>query len=65
MRDFIDREKPVVVLCGHIHESKSISMISETLCINPGAGAHGNAAIIEIMLDEQGKATAKAEFANF
>ena len=65
VRDFIEREKPIIVLCGHIHESKSISMISETLCINPGAGAYGNAAIIEINLDEQGKATAKADFVNF
>ena len=65
VRDFIEREKPIMVLCGHIHESKSISMISETLCINPGAGAHGNAVIIEIKLDEQGKATAKADFVNF
>ncbi|MCE7746514.1 MAG: hypothetical protein GPJ52_15405, partial [Candidatus Heimdallarchaeota archaeon] len=65
VRDFIEREKPILVLCGHIHESKSISMISETLCINPGAGAHSNAAIIEIMLDEQGKAIAKADFVNF
>ena len=64
VRDFIEREKPIIVLCGHIHESKSISMISETLCINPGAGAHGNAAIIEIKLDEQDKATAKADFVN-
>lgn len=65
VRDFIEREKPVVVLCGHIHESKSISMISETLCVNPGPGAHGNAVIIEVKLDEEGKASAKADFIEF
>jgi Icc-related predicted phosphoesterase len=65
VRDFIEREKPVVVLCGHIHESKSISKISETLCVNPGPGAHGNAVIIEVKLDDDGKTTAKADFVEF
>jgi Icc-related predicted phosphoesterase len=65
VRDFIEREKPVVILCGHIHESKSISMISETLCVNPGPGAHGNAVIIEVKLDEEGNASAKADFIEF
>ncbi|NHJ31534.1 MAG: hypothetical protein FK732_01610 [Asgard group archaeon] len=65
VRDFIEREKPVVILCGHIHESKSISMINETLCVNPGAGAHGNAVIIEVKLSEEKKATVKADYVNF
>ncbi len=65
VRDFVEREKPIVILCGHIHESKSISKINETLCINPGAGAHGYAVIIQITINSEGKTTAKAEFTNF
>jgi Icc-related predicted phosphoesterase len=65
VRDFIEREKPVVVLCGHIHESKSISEIGDTLCVNPGAGAHGNAVVIEINISDEAKITAKAEFVGF
>ena len=65
VRDFIEREKPIVILCGHIHESKSISLINKTLCVNPGAGAHGNAVIIEITIDSEGEATAKADYISF
>ncbi|NHK30049.1 MAG: hypothetical protein FK730_01770 [Asgard group archaeon] len=57
VRNFIDKYKPVLILCGHIHESKSISQIENTTCINPGAAMHGNAAIVKIGKNDENKVT--------
>ena len=46
--EFIAKTKPLVILCGHIHESKSVSMIDNTLCVNPGPARHRNVVIIDI-----------------
>ncbi|NHJ46984.1 MAG: metallophosphoesterase [Asgard group archaeon] len=48
VRKFIERKQPILVLCGHIHESKSISKMNDTVIVNPGAAMHSNAAIITI-----------------
>ena len=35
--DFIKENKPLAVLCGHIHEGTGIEKIGETVVINPGS----------------------------
>nr|NHJ86272.1 metallophosphoesterase [Asgard group archaeon] len=52
VRKFVEDYQPEIILCGHIHESESISKIEKTLCINPGPFAHGNVAIAVIEIDD-------------
>jgi len=65
VREFIEQENPIAILCGHIHESQAICYIQNTLCINPGAGAHKNAAIIELEKNESGATKASAKLITF
>jgi uncharacterized protein len=44
------------IVCGHIHEDRSVSMLGDTLIVNPGPAMSGNAAILEI--DANGRVTA-------
>lgn len=37
---------PLVWICGHIHEGRSVSHEGETLVINPGPAAHGSYALL-------------------
>src|SRR5205085_140935 len=37
VRDFILASRPLLCLCGHVHEAKGSAMLGETLCINPGS----------------------------
>jgi len=48
VRSFIEEYKPILTLCGHIHEAKGIDSIGSTLIVNPGPSKHGNCAIINI-----------------
>jgi Icc-related predicted phosphoesterase len=36
------------IVCGHIHEDRGISKLGDTIVVNPGMAASGNAAILEI-----------------
>ncbi len=36
VRNFIEKIKPDIVVCGHIHEAKGVDHIGETIIINPG-----------------------------
>ncbi|MBN1330314.1 MAG: metallophosphoesterase [Candidatus Heimdallarchaeota archaeon] len=65
VREFIEKENPIAILCGHIHESQSISKIQNTLCVNPGAGAHRNAAIIDLEKNDSGLSIASAKLITF
>jgi len=65
VKEFIEKENPVVILCGHIHESKSISTINQTLCINPGAARHRNGAVINLRKDKEGKVKATGKLIIF
>lgn len=47
-RKFIEDKKPLAVICGHIHEGRSIDKIGQSTIINPGALADGNYAILEV-----------------
>ena len=44
------------IVCGHIHEDRSISKLGNTLVINPGPAAAGNAAVLDV--DKNGRVTA-------
>jgi Icc-related predicted phosphoesterase len=48
IRRFIENNEPDLVLCGHIHEAKSIDKINETFIINPGPARWGHCSIIKI-----------------
>jgi Icc-related predicted phosphoesterase len=37
VREVIEKTKPLLTLCGHIHETKNSSKIGRTMCINPGS----------------------------
>ncbi|MHA1127013.1 MAG: metallophosphoesterase family protein [Candidatus Heimdallarchaeota archaeon] len=65
VRDFIERYNPFAVICGHIHESKSISEIDKTLCINPGPMAHDSGALLKIIEEKDGKYQITARFIEF
>lgn len=48
LRALIEKTKPLLVLCGHIHESPAVDKINSTTIINPGPLKNGNFATIEI-----------------
>lgn len=45
---FLFEREPLVWVCGHIHESRSVSREGRTLIVNPGPASHGSYAIIAI-----------------
>jgi Icc-related predicted phosphoesterase len=49
--------KFAAIVCGHIHEDRSISMLGNTLVVNPGPAMAGNAAVLDV--DKNGHVTAK------
>ncbi|HEX7301151.1 MAG TPA: hypothetical protein VF257_19290 [Solirubrobacteraceae bacterium] len=40
VREAIERFQPLVALHGHVHESRGVTWIGRTLCINPGSDYH-------------------------
>jgi hypothetical protein len=52
VRAFIESERPDLVLCGHIHESRALDQLDGTTIANPGSSAAGHHAVVEI--DEDG-----------
>jgi len=48
LRRIIEEYQPTINLCGHIHESKTIDKIGETIILNPGESSHGYAGIVDI-----------------
>ncbi len=48
VREYCLREEPIAVLCGHIHEARSISRLGRTVVVNAGPARGGNAALLEI-----------------
>jgi len=41
LRQFIEHNQPSVVFCGHIHESRGIDYIGDTVIANTGPARHG------------------------
>lgn len=48
VREFIERTRPALALCGHIHEAKGIDRINGTVVVNPGPARHGSCALLEV-----------------
>lgn len=48
LRTFIETYKPLLVVSGHIHESRSVDSIGDTALVNPGPLEDGYYAIVEI-----------------
>jgi Icc-related predicted phosphoesterase len=47
LREFIEKEHPRVVLCGHIHESAGVDTMNSTVIVNPGPARDGHYAIVD------------------
>ena len=47
LRDFVDREQPDLLLCGHIHEARGLDDVGRTRVVNPGPVASGHYALVE------------------
>jgi len=37
VRKAVERDQPLVGLHGHIHESRGVTKVGRTLCLNPGS----------------------------
>jgi hypothetical protein len=58
---FLYEYGPLLWICGHIHESRSVQREGKTLVINPGPAAHGSYALILIEERMQGGLQSAAE----
>ncbi len=47
LRQFIEKNKPSIVFCGHVHEATGIDKIGNTLIVNPGPARHGRYALAD------------------
>jgi uncharacterized protein len=54
LREILDRIRPVLWVCGHIHESPCANMVGRTLVLNPGPLKEGRYA--EVRLEKDGGA---------
>lgn len=48
LRKIIEEKKPAAVFCGHIHESRGIDRIGDTIIVNPGPASHGYYAVANL-----------------
>ncbi len=48
IRSIVERFEPILVVCGHIHESRAIDRVGRTFIVNPGPASKGFYAISEI-----------------
>jgi len=48
LRDIIDEENISLVLCGHIHEARSLEEVNGTAVVNPGPVKEGSYAVLEL-----------------
>ena len=60
LREWIEEVKPILVVTGHIHESRGIDKIGESVVVNPGALCEGNYAVAQVS-QKDGKFQVQAE----
>jgi Icc-related predicted phosphoesterase len=48
LREIVDKYKPRLVLCGHIHEDPGVSKLGDTTVVNCSMGKRGEGALIDI-----------------
>lgn len=48
VRKYIEEKKPLLCLCGHIHESSGIEVLGKTFVLNPGPLSWGKYALVEL-----------------
>jgi hypothetical protein len=51
IRDAVEKFKPDLVVCGHVHESAAVDTIGKSVIVNAGANDRGHYAIITINKD--------------
>jgi hypothetical protein len=49
VREYVQREKPSIVLSGHVHEGRAVDRLGQTTVVNPGPLMEGDYA--ELRLD--------------
>lgn len=52
IRGFVERYRPLIVCCGHVHEARGISRIGEIPVVNAGPARDGYCALIELHEDK-------------
>ena len=53
LREFIEKNKPPLVIAGHIHEARSVDNLGETFVINPGPLFRGYYALIDFNVERR------------
>jgi Icc-related predicted phosphoesterase len=48
IREFVEEVQPILVLCGHIHESMGKDTIGRSVMVNPGSARHGSFAVVDL-----------------
>lgn len=48
VRHWMDKVKPILVVCGHIHEARGQARIGDTIVVNCGPAKNGNYAVAEV-----------------
>ncbi len=48
VRKVVEETQPTINICGHIHESKGMGKVDDTVVVNPGDARSGTACILEL-----------------
>ena len=48
IRKWMDKVKPILVVCGHIHEARGQAKVGDTIVVNCGPAKNGNYAVAEV-----------------
>lgn len=48
LKEIVDKYKPRLVLCGHVHEDPGFTKIGKTTVVNCSMGKRGEGALVEI-----------------